>query len=67
MFGISDIFMFGVTKELLSYFPKCYDQKEFEDISYRFEKFEECGEILEVNENYKLLLTKSPENLSYEH
>ena len=44
-----------------------YDKKEFEDISFRFEKFEECGEILEVNENYKFLLTKSPKNKSYEH
>lgn len=30
LFGISDIFMFGATKDLLSYFPKCYDQKEFD-------------------------------------
>ena len=35
LFGISDIFMYGVTKELLSYFPKCYDQKVFD----KFRKF----------------------------
>ncbi|WP_440634902.1 hypothetical protein [Candidatus Pelagibacter sp. HIMB1746] len=44
-----------------------YDQKEFEDISLRFENFEKCTEAIRSNNNYKFLKMRSPKVKSYEH
>ena len=44
-----------------------YNEKEFEDISLRFEKFEVCAKAIQSNNNYKFLKMRSPKIKSFEH
>lgn len=63
LFGISDIFMFGTTKELLNYFPQCCHQKEFEN----FKRF--LNNIKNKDKNFlKDSYSVNPENfLNYNY
>jgi hypothetical protein len=44
-----------------------YNEKEFEDIFQRAEKFTACADLIRSNENYKFFLKKSPETKNFEH
>ena len=44
-----------------------YNQKEFEDIAKRTDKYAACSELIGLNENYKFFIEKSPKIKNFEH